>query len=302
MKTLQISNNNRVISDPNQRVDILLALTKKYQEIKSNNALREAECYKIQWKSMMCNIASNDLFVGLTSQPAIGFLPQSDEGSMCYYMHPNALEELEKNSELNSESKKTLNEIVEFWEKNNTVQLAKDTYDSEMTEILPSDLYYAEPGIAFTLWRMSGVQMDYEKLVRLGIPGLRAEIADFKKQVSNNTEEYSLYVAMLMALDTFADVCQFYCVQIDTLLETEGDSGRISDLQIMKQILLNLPENKPETLREAIQLVYLYNALDGSRNYGRLDEALATVYEADIAKSRMNEEEAVRLFLSLIHI
>ncbi len=298
MKTLQLASNNRVISDPNQQVDNLLAFTKKYQEIKGNNALREAECYKIQWKSMICNIASDDLFVGLTKQPAIGFLPQSNESSMCYYMHPNALGKLENNTDLKSERKKILKEIVEFWEKNNTVKLAKETYDSEMTKVLPSDHYFGESGIVFTLWRMSGVQMDYEKLVRLGIPGLRAEIADYQKQVSKNSDEYSLYKAMLLALDTFADVCQFYCAQIDTLLETETTAGRKSDLQIMKQILLKLPENKPETLREAIQLVYLYNALDSSRNYGRLDEALATVYEADIKINHINEEEAVRLFSS----
>ena len=299
MKTQQLATNNAAIFDTNQQVDNLLAFTKKYQEIKGNNALREAKCYKIQWKSMMRTIASDDLFVGLTTQPAIGLLPQSDEGSMCYYIHPNAIRELENHTDLKTEKKITLGEIVKYWEANNTVKLAKDSYDSEMTKALPSDLYYAEPGIAFTLWRMSGVQLDYEKLVRLGIPGLRAEITDYKNQFAQNTEEYALYDAMLMALDIFVDVCKFYCTQIDTLLETETTAGRKKDLQLMKQILSKLPESKPETLREAIQLVFLYNALDSARNYGRLDEALATIYESDIKNNQIEEEEAIRLFSSL---
>ena len=294
----QLANNNRVIFDPNEQVDNLIAFTKKYQGIKGNNALREAECYKIQWKSMMCNIASDDLFVGLTKQPAIGFLPQSDESSMGYYMHPIALKELINEKSLTSDRKRVLREIIEFWGKSNTVKLAKEAYDAEMVKGLPSDLYYAESGIAFTLWRMSGVQMDYEKLVRLGIPGLRTEIARYQKKVSNTSEKYSLYMAMLMALDTFADVCKSYCTQIDALLEIETNVARKSDLQLMKQVLINLPDKKPETLREAIQLVFLYNALDSTRNYGRLDEALATVYEADIKNNHIDEKEAIRLISS----
>jgi pyruvate-formate lyase len=298
MKTQQVNTNHRVICNPNELVDNLLAFTKKYREIKDNIELREAECYKIQWKSMICNIADDDLFVGLTEQPAIGFLPQSDEGSMGYYIHPIELQKLANDKFLSTDRKKIISELIEYWDKNNTVQLAKNAYDTEMSTALKSDLYYAEPGIAFTLWRMSGVQLDYEKLVRLGIPGLRAEITNYQKQVSKDSEEYSLYKAMLMALDTFADVCEFYCTQIDALLETETDAVRKSDLHIMKEVLLKLPENKPETLREAIQLIFLYNALDSARNYGRLDEALATVYEVDIKNNQISEVEAIRLMSS----
>jgi pyruvate-formate lyase len=107
-----------------------------------------------------------------------------------------------------------------------------------------------------------------------------------------------MYAAMLVALDTVAEVCLFYADELKEMIRSEKSEVRKTELHIMETVLRKLPDNKPETLREAMQLVFLYNGMDGARNYGRLDEALGTIYEHDLATGQCNEEEAIRLFSS----
>ena len=186
-EALLMNDEGSFISSPDEMVEMIQQITDTYKFFPNNIYLREANCVKIQWKAFMQNVAPNDLFVGLTHQPPIGFVPQSDEGRLGYYLHPLALEKLLNNKQLSSNRKIQLEKLIEFWKTNNTVQQSLNAFDPEMKEILTSDRYWAESGITFILWRMSGIQMDYEKLVRLGIPGLRNEIADFQKKVKKDS-------------------------------------------------------------------------------------------------------------------
>ena len=47
-----------------------------------------------------------------------------------------------------------------------------------MQEALPEDIYWEHSEAAFPLYRMVGVCLDYEKLLRLGLPGLREEVRE----------------------------------------------------------------------------------------------------------------------------
>ena len=286
------------IASANDTVDMIQQFTDTYKRFPNNIYLREAHCIKVQWKAFMSTVGPDDLFVGVTKQAPIGFVPQSDELQLGYFMHPKALEILLNDLELTHNKKQQLESLMEFWAKNNTVELTKQAFDPEMKKILTQEKYWAEPGIAFILWRMSGIQMDYEKLVRLGIPGLREEISGFKRKVAKQSEEHLLYEAMLISLDTLSEVCLFYADKLKELQPSETSATRKAELRKMEAILRKLPDQKPGTLREAMQLVFIYTGIDGSRNYGRLDEALGTIYDNDLAANRCNEEEAVRLFTS----
>ncbi len=270
----------------------LKEFTDTYKKYHNNKYLREAFCYKVQWKNMVCSIQKGDLFAGRTVQPVIGFIPQSDENSMGYYIHKNALAEFRKRNDLSHESRSVLDDLEIFWEKENTVTRAKKAYTMRMREALPSDLYYSESGIAFTLWRMSGVQMDYEKLVRIGIPGLRDEIGAKQSTVTKGSDPWFLYEAMQMALDTFGEICIYYASQAENI-STDRDMTELA------KILRRIPNNKPATFREGIQLIFLYTVIDGARNFGRMDDALAELYCNDIDSGLINEEEAIRLLSGL---
>jgi len=280
-------------------IALLKEFTDTYKNYSNNKYLREATCYTVQLKSMMCNIEETDLFAGRTQQPMIGFLPQSDEGYMGYYLHINALVNFQKENPITAETKKTIDELIKFWNDENTVNKIKQAFTPQMKKALPSDLYFAQPGIAFTLWRMSGVQMDYRKLIRLGIPGLRKEIAERQKSVHDKSNEWNLFQAMQIALDSFTDVCLLYADQALQLAQRIDNTKSQKDLSELACILKKLPFSKPECFREGIQLIFLYTVLDGARNYGRMDDALGDLYCHDIDNNLITDEEGIRLLRGL---
>ena len=280
------------IMDPNKLVDLLLEFTSTYKSYStSETEMREAACYKIQWKGMVQPIRNNDLFAGRMEENPIGLIGQSDGAGMGYCLHPQAVKQLSEEQDLTLDNRKVLEELVKFWEKENTVAKAKAAFTPEMRKALPSDIYYNESGIAFTLWRMSGIQFDYMKLVSLGIPGLKADIKNRLSGVAEDSEAGKLYKAMAVSLETFCDICNYYAQMCRQKAGKTGSRERVE----MAEILEKITHTKPETFREGLQLIYLYNICDGARNYGRMDDYMGELYVVDIENGRITEEEAIRL-------
>lgn len=280
---------------PNELVYLMLQFTKVYQEHQNKDIYtREAACMDIQWRGIVLPIQPGDLFAGRSTQPPIGCRPQSAEGFLGYYLHRNAIKNLRESAELAPENQKVIDELVAFWETQNTVTKTKNAFDNEMKAALPSDNYGSESGIAFTLWRMSGVQFDYGKLIRKGISGLKKEIEDFRLNTEKATQPWLFYSAALATLDTFSEVCRFYASAADESAKSVKGKDR-KELKTIAEILQKIATEPPATFREGLQLMYLYNALDGARNYGRMDDYLGDLYVADLEKGIIDEEEAIRL-------
>ena len=286
--------------EPDDLVSLLVEFTRVYMDSANvSTAEREARCEKVQWKAKVRTIQKNDLFAGRMIQAPIGFAGQSDEASLGYYLHEEAMANLRKNPGLSEECLDQLDELTAYWSGRTTVKKAKSKFTREMTEALPSDHYYSEPGIAFTLWRMAGIQLHYNKLMDKGISGLEQEIRDCMAKKADDVEAGQLYTAMLTALDTFSEVCHFYADLADELLSDEENQERIFDLREMARILRKISASPPGSFREGLQLMFLYSMLDGTRNYGRLDDYLARLFVNDINYGRIDEEEAIRLLSGL---
>jgi len=262
-------------------------------------AEREASCEKVQWKAKVRPIRDNDLLAGRMVQAPIGFAGQSDGSSLGYYLHPEAMESLRKNPGLSQENLERLDAMAAFWKEETTEQKAKQAFTHEMQQALPSDYYYREPGIAFTLWRMAGIQLHYNKLIDKGIGGLKEEIEDLMVIKQEDEEATSLYNAMLSALDTFAEVCHYYADQAEGKIPCCDIEERMTELREIALILRKISSHPPETFREGLQLMFLYSMLDSTRNYGRMDDYLGRLYVADIDSCRMDDEEAIRLLSGL---
>jgi Pyruvate-formate lyase len=70
----------------------------------------------------------------------------------------------------------------------------------------------------------------------------------------------------------------------------------------MAQILENITLRKPETLREAIQLVWIYGLLTPQVEYGRMDVYLGDLYVHDIYKGIISEQEALEMIQSFFRL
>lgn len=284
------------ILNPNQMTDLLSEFTQTYKKFDASDIyLREAACLAVQWRGIVLPIEHQDLFAGRSTQTPIGTRAQSAEGALGYYIHLVALKKLMDSPEITVDNKKKLDELAEYWSKENTVYKTKQAFTSQMKAALPSDDYVGESGIAFTLWRMSGIQFDYGKLIKKGIPGLKEEIESYRQSAEKESEAEKFYTSSLQALDTFSEVCLYYASMAKMMAGEASDTSRKKELEIMAEVLNNIASQKPSTFREALQLMYLYNAQDGARNYGRMDDYLSELYVADLESGKMDEEEAIRL-------
>jgi pyruvate-formate lyase len=125
--------------------------------------------------------------------------------------------------------------------------------------------------VAFPLYRLTGGNVDYVKLMRLGLPGLAEEIRQRRDRAIRYGHDAQLYEGMLIALDALADVCRRYERQAREQANTTYDLERRRELTAIAETLSNIAAAPPRTLREAIQLFWLYALVGDIRNHGRMD-------------------------------
>ncbi len=232
-------------------------------------------------------IRPGDLFAGRTHYLPVGFGLEDAAGGPVYYCYDaRILPNLELMSE---EERRPILEMIAFWKNKATIA------GKLVHRLSPVLLKATSNHIAEMMGRLSGTLLDFEKLTRIGLPGLRAEIQAGRKLNGN----LPLYTGMEMALDLLTDVIKFYEEQANALAVAVEDELVERNYLEMAASLDAARTRPPENLREAAQLIWLYSLISGTVNYGRMDVYLGGFYAADIDSGRLNEAEALRLMQSL---
>ena len=146
---------------------------------------------------------------------------------------------------------------------------------------------------------MAGIYVDYEKLMRLGVPGLKAEVHALAERAHSDDRDGQLYVAMQDALDLFVDLCYFYRDQIADLAQHHPDPARQQELRETVATLEAIAVAPPQSLRQAVQLAWLYSIVCGALEYGRMDVYLGDFYVRDIENGAITEAEALGMVQSI---
>jgi len=277
--------------------------TQTYQKYSANDQIemREAMCLDVLYPATCADLRAGDLFAGRRTEPAVGFMPQPTLrcGGVGYFFDDSAIEGLMKSRTLSAQNRENLANLRSFWPAETTKAKIKDSYPPAMQTALPSDDYSGSAGCAFPLYRMSGSQLDYEKLLRLGVSGLKDEIAAYQARTASDTPAFKLYAAMLQALETFTKICNHYATLATTQADRITGAKRKAELNTIATILKKIALARPDTLREAIQLSYLYCRVAGSINFGRMDDYLGDFYANDLTHGTLTEEGAITLLCSL---
>lgn len=253
--------------------DLELAFTETYQRhLRDDPALREAHCLWVFLPPLFDPPQPDDLFAGRMHYPAVGFSLELASGGPIYYCRAEQI--TPRLDELQPDERARIQAMLDFWKREATIE-------GHLLRRLPEETLKATSNhVAEMGGRLAGTLLDFEKLVRLGIPGLRAEIAKARRVHGG----LPLYQGMDLALDLFVEIIRMYAVQ------TSGE---------MRQVLENIAIRAPETFREAAQLAWLYALVSGTVNYGRMDIYLGDFYAADIDSGRLSEAEALALTQSL---
>ncbi|KGE18750.1 pyruvate formate lyase family protein [Paenibacillus wynnii] len=274
--------------DNNLQVE--LHFTEVYKENQHQPAaIREALCLRAQYPAVFEPVRSGDWFAGRKEYRAVGFSPQVAVG-LGYFRNASQLEEIGTQEAAG---------LLAFWEQEQTAEKVRQAYSPELKKLFPyDDLFNKEPGVAFPLYRMGGANLDFGKLAQLGVPGMKEEIRENIRKVQATGGETSLYEGMLICLDLLVDSCEYYAVELQGMTEQEFDPREQERMISMIRVLKAIQDNRPSTLREAIQLIWLYSLLADIRNYGRMDVYLGDFLNQDLDSGRLNEAEGQMLLCS----
>ena len=250
--------------------------------------IREVECLKVLYPTLFRKITDQDLIAGRTDFLPIGFGCVTSLGGVGHYCVFKKLRAFQQ--QLDETERKRVDTLYDYW-------LDHDLKTQFNKEVLTEDtlgmfIDCEYPMIATA--RLSGMMLDYPKLLDKGIGGLRSDLQEkLEEQPDNN-----FYKAGIQCLDIFVD-CASHLQQDAREQMASANMKRQKELERICQALENIKEKKPGTFHEAMQLFWLFALLAGVINYGRLDDYLGPYLVADLESGRLTDEEAYRYIHSL---
>lgn len=297
--------NNEPRLNFSELLDHMETFTEVYKECKDDHpAIREAKCLDAQYPQIMLNIMPNDLFCGRADIFPLGMNAQYINSEWGFAMNFEWFDEKIADTTIDKKDRDRLSVLREYWKDHTSTK-------KFLAEMDPTDKVYMITGgvtdgmvldlanfphAATALQRVAGIFLDYHKLLDYGLSGLYRLTEEKQKEHPKNDPNF--YEGMRMALKTIMKTLIWYADQAAELYKNESDEQRRKDLMEMERICRKLVTEKPETFREAIQLVIIYTMIDGAREWGRMDDYLALYYKHDLENGILDEEEAIRLLTS----
>jgi pyruvate-formate lyase len=270
-----------------------LLFTKVYKENRHlPKAAREVACLKVQLKTMLRGIKPyqkvagyikfND--VGLYHVMYGGVTEGIDKAGFCYDKG-NILKKLNSGN-FTTQKKQEVLDMCAFWDGEYTNFKARQNFTDDMAAVAPTDKYESESAVVHPLYRVAEMQLNWQKLVKFGIGGLKNEVKE-KLAVGSCQLSGDFYKELLGVLNLFDEACLFY-------IEDAEAKGRNE----IKTALQNIRHNPPETFFEVLQLIWLYSVCAGAPDFNRLDVVLGDFYYNDIQKGTLFEQDAVEMLAS----
>jgi len=255
-------------------------------------AIREARCLRVLFPRIFQEIRIGDLFAGRTAYRQIGFGLENASGGPGYYCYEQNLRSEIEHSSIDQETVGRLEAVMDLWSREATIA-------GKLAASLPEDVRkYTSNEIASMGGRLSGAMLDFKKLMRMGIPGLRNEVERGRERAIQKGADYQLYDGMLMALDLLVDICGQYAAQAVEMAERTDDEAWEKELLQMSGVLQSITQSEPNNLREGIQLYWLYALISGVVNYGRMDTALGDLLVKDLDSGMLSDDDALALLIS----
>jgi len=164
---------------------------------------------------------------------------------------------------------------------------------------------YAARAVPYAGGQRSHMAVDYNKLLNLGIRGVKEEIENYISRLSLDDpvdlEKDAFYRSCTIALDGVINYSNRYADHAEELCRKEEDEFRQLELRDIARICRDVPENPASTFREALQSLHFltFCLCAGQRmslfQLGRPDRYLWPFYQRDLAEGRITPDEAQEL-------
>lgn len=297
--------NHFKVKNPRKDFSYEIAFTRAYKEAKrkyTHPAQIELAALQAQFPAILHPIQREDLIAGRVEFGAVGLGIQHQTGGFGFYIDRPRITHALQHESGSLAYREGLNELLVFWRSECTDAKVLRGMSDELKEKLPSDDWEGQSLPAVPILRMAGSYLNFDKLAQLGIPGLLEEVQFYRKKAVENQGDIILYDCMIGALELVKKVCLFYRDDALAQAEKQCDALRKEELFEMAQVLLNITENKPSTMREAIQLIWIYSILTPQIEFGRMDIYLGDFYVRDLNNGTLTETRALALMQSFFRL
>lgn len=267
--------------------------TRLYKENSGDKYLREARCVDFQVEHILQPLDENDVIAGRIDHDYIGFSSQYG-GIYTYFFNEypfqKALEECR--GELDAEEAFALEAVAAFWKRENTAHKVDVEFISRYG-YQPGESYFY-PGFFNCACRVAGTNVDFGKLMELGLDGLERELDGWQEKNGNP----SFYRALRLWLETLRGACERYRREALDMAERVQGGKRETFLQLAGA-LGNIRHRAPGSFLEGVQLMWIYSVCSDLMNYSRMDDYLGGLYQRDLESGVLTEEDGVQILLGL---
>lgn len=271
---------------PQEQLLLMEAYTKAHKDsLHLDKAQREINCLKTIYPALFRTIEEDDILAGRLDFLPIGFGSVTSIGGVGHYCVFHKLRAF-KASLTNDDEKKRVDALYTYWQDHDVKSIYCQDVLNDTTTGRFIDCSYPFMATA----RLSGMMLDYKKLMKYGIQGL---IALLKTKKSNNFIE-----ACISSLSLLQDVIERQKEIIAFQIERANEK-RKAELSMMYKDLDVIQKDTPHTFHQALQLFWIYALVAGVINYGRMDDVLGPFLKKDIEQGVIQEEDAYHYIKSL---
>lgn len=290
----------------NPLIEQAIAFTDVYrQHLDAPVATREAACLKAQYPAILGELRTDDEFAGRRGSAWITYVGtiwwaafpgcrhgRREEGKQGGYCFDFAAIEKHAHDEAEREA---LDKLAAFWEHECSVAKIHRLRDDELREYTGGNCQIVGTSVGFCMAH------DFDRLLRRGIGGLADDVRKRRREAAEQGDDTSFCDGLLVAVDVLVEVCQHYLRQAQALGASASEPAAKRRMERVASTLQALLARPPQTLREAIQLLWLYDLLASAKHLEgpRLDVALGDFYARDVDNGSLSEEQAMALLLSL---
>ncbi|WP_455137255.1 pyruvate formate lyase family protein [Thermophilibacter sp.] len=273
-----------------EQIDLIEAYTNAHRaNLSSSVTKREVACLRVLYPATFRHVEDTDLVVGRTDVMPVGLGCVTSVGGTGHYCSFSKLHALRDQCS-DAADVARLDAVEAYWNEHDTRSIFFEDTLTDETLGKFVDAKYA----AVVTARLSGTMLNYEELVELGVPGLRAKVAAARRTNPSSAEFYEGLDACLdilvSSLERHIELCE----------QAKAGKGpeRVAQLERVQRALANITHEAPRTLIEGIELCWIFTLMAGVVNYGRADVYLGTLLDRDLRSGELTRDEALAVIKS----
>ncbi len=205
---------------------------------------------------------------------------------------------------LSDDDLKTVVEDTAYWKDKSPGEVTLKTIREHFAEY--DDVAYAFMK-SYATFTNFAPDADYEKVMRIGLAGVIAEIDGELSTLTYTSPEDGRKSQFLKAAriccEAAINLARRYAALAERMAASEKNVLRKRELEEIADVCDHVPENPPRTFREALQAVrfihlclYFEDGSGAGASLDRLDQYLLPLYRSDIEEGRLTREESAELF------